>query len=234
MILYDAVKYEQGSEDWFKLRLGLPTASEFADILTDGGKLSSKAFKYACRLANEHFLRMPAQDLTGLQHIEHGKDMEPRAIQLYEFSLGVKTKKIGFITTDDGQMGASPDRLVDEDGCLEIKCPSGAIHIQYMAEGPGDKYRAQVQGQLLVTDRSWADFLSYHPCYPRVLIRTKRDEAYIAMMRRALKEFLQIKKEIIAKVEAAGYVHKAEKFTSVTDKELNQRGGPREFDEIVP
>lgn len=218
-------KYPQGSSLWVKARLGKPTASEFYRIVTPTGKLSSQADKYAYRLIYEELSKQPAQDLEGLEWIERGKEMEPKALIAYEFENEILTTECGLITTDDGEIGASPDRLVGEDGLLEIKCPSPQVHIQYMIEGPGDKYRPQVQGQLMVSEKSWADFMSFHPWMPRVLLRTPRDEPYIALLRKSLADFVELKKEMMAKILSMGVFTFPEPIIDVVEKELGRTAG---------
>ena len=44
---------EQGSEAWFKLRLGVPSASRFKDLLTPTGKPSMSSEKYMHELLAE-------------------------------------------------------------------------------------------------------------------------------------------------------------------------------------
>lgn len=225
MIIYDAKTFPQGSSAWVKKRLGKVTASEFHKIVTPTGKLSSQADKYAYRLIAEELMGQPAQDLSGLEWIERGVALEPRAVQLYEFEHDVITTEIGSIFTDDGEIGCSPDRLVGSDGLLEIKCCSPQVHIQYMIEGPDEKYRPQVQGQLLVSERRWADFLSYNPFMPRVLVRTPRDEPYIALLRKSLIEFVAIKKEMMAKILSMGAFTFPEPIIDVAEKELGKTAG---------
>lgn len=99
----------------------------------------------------------------------------------------------GFFTTDDGLTGASPDFIVGTDGDLELKCPAPQTHVGYMVRRAIDeKYKPQVQGQLYVTEREWADLQSYHPQFPTVIIRIARDEEYIAEMASALREFVDV------------------------------------------
>jgi len=44
---------------------------------------------------------------------------------------------------------ASPDGLVGEDGCLEIKCPNTATHIDtILGDEPAKKYYDQMQWQM--------------------------------------------------------------------------------------
>jgi hypothetical protein len=47
---------EQGSMDWYRLRMGIPTASQFHKIVTPGGKLSEQRHAYMYRLIAERLL----------------------------------------------------------------------------------------------------------------------------------------------------------------------------------
>lgn len=60
MILHDV---EQRSEAWHALRLGIPTASRFGDILTARGDLRTGETpkKYAAELVAERILGVPTQ-----------------------------------------------------------------------------------------------------------------------------------------------------------------------------
>src|SRR6476659_7528724 len=164
----------QRSPEWHALRLGKPTASEFHKIITPKtGKLSAQARKFACRLIAERLLNEPLDLLGGIEAIERGKAMEPDAVAQYEFAEEVETQPVGFVTTDDGLVGASPDRLiVGASAGLEIKCPLLPTHIGYWLDGPGDGYRPQVQGQLWVAEFEWLDFYSYYPQMEPVRLRT--------------------------------------------------------------
>ena len=70
-----------------------------------------------------------------------------------------------------------------DDGLLELKCPQEDTHLLYLARGvlPTD-YKAQVQGQLWVTGRAWADFMSYCPELPPFLIRVEPDPKFQAAL----------------------------------------------------
>ena len=195
---------EQGTEAWLALRLGIPTASMFSQILTPGGKLSKSARKYAYRLTAERILNRPLDSIEGLEWVARGKELEPDAVKLYEFEHEVRTIPVGFITTDDGRTGVSPDRLVGDVGLLEIKCPAPHTHIGYMLDGFGADYKPQVQGQLHVAEREWTDFLSYSDEMPRVILRTVRDEPYIQLLRDALDEFNDMREEMFVKALAEG------------------------------
>lgn len=183
---------EQGSIEWLQARIGIPTASGFEKIITPTGKASTQAEAYSEKLLAEYILGYPVETFYGNAHTDRGKELEPQAVKFYEVQKDVDTRPVGFCTDDARTMGASPDRLVGEDGLLEIKCPAPQTHVHYLLTGEIDKgYWPQVQGQLLVTGRKWVDWLSYHPEMPPVIIRVERDEEYLATMEKLLKEFTE-------------------------------------------
>lgn len=194
----------QGSPEWAALRLGRPTASEFARIVTPTGKLSEQARTYAHLLVAEELLGRSLVSLDELEWVARGKELEPEAARLYEFEKDMDTEPIGFITTDDGRFGASPDRLVGRDGLLEIKCPAPQTHVGYLIDGFSKKYAPQVQGQLLVSEREWTDWMSYHPEMPSKLVRVYRDEPYIALLRQALEIFCNMKDAMLEQARSSG------------------------------
>jgi hypothetical protein len=70
MIVHDCV---QGSEEWFRLRMGLATASEFATIITTKGRGGRET--YMRKLAGEILTGEPMSSYTNF-HMERGKEME--------------------------------------------------------------------------------------------------------------------------------------------------------------
>lgn len=185
---------EQGTADWFALRLGKPTASCFDQIVTPVKcDLSKSAWKYALRLCAERLLNMPTDTVEGVEWMMRGQNMEPDAVRQYEFTQEVKTQKVGFITDDSGRVGCSPDRIIldpsDVRAALEIKCPSPHVHLGYLLNGVADEYRPQVQGQIMIGELAYVDFYSFHPQCPPALIRTAADPDYIAKLAAALRQF---------------------------------------------
>lgn len=182
----------QGSTAWLKLRAGIPTASEFDRILTPTGKPSASAETYLQELLAERMMGRPI-DRMKTEWMERGNEMEQSAVDFYEFSRNAAIATIGFVTVDSGKYGCSPDRLIGEDGLLEIKAPSPGVHIQYLLfEDHKRKYYSQLQGQLLVTDRSYVDIVSYHPEMPTAVVRVHRDEEFIGKLTKALESFCEM------------------------------------------
>lgn len=190
----------QGSTAWLKLRLGIPTASSFDRIVTPGGKPSTSQDGYLRELLAEVIMGRPVE-MIQTSWMERGTDLEAEAVRYYEFERDVETVPVGFITTDDGSYGASPDRLVGEKALLEIKCPKAETHVGYLLfDDVQKKYFPQLQGQLLVTGREYVDIVSYHPDMPTAVSRVTRDDKYIETLERELIAFtgrLQAKVDIV-------------------------------------
>jgi putative phage-type endonuclease len=182
------INVEQRTTEWFAARLGVPSASNFERVITPGGKRSTQVEAYMNRLV--------ADILTGVseQHqpseaMMRGTELEPEARAYYELIAG-PVEEIGFCIHDDG-FGCSPDGVVG-DGLLEIKCPLAHTHVEYLRAGHlPSTYIPQVQGQMLVMDKQWCDFLSYHPSMKPLLVRVNRDDKYCAMLHEALKELVR-------------------------------------------
>jgi hypothetical protein len=176
MIRHDCA---QGSEEWLQLRLGIPTASEFDRIITPKKlELASGSKSYMCLKLAEWMYGAPLEAFTS-GWMERGKALEPEAVRYYEMERECETEAVGFVTTDDGMIGASPDRLVGETGLLEQKCPALETHVGFMLDPQSlvAEYRIQVQGQLWVCGREWADMQSYSPGFPSVIVRVQREQA---------------------------------------------------------
>jgi len=185
----------QETPEWLQLRLGLPTASEFFKILSPGGKKSDQRDAYMYRLLAEKITGAPLENVE-TKWMHRGQEEQDSAIRAYELMTEMETDQIGFITNDLGTYGCSPDRLVGERGLAEFKTPLAQTQIAYLLakkpRTPDEKYKPQLQGQLLVAERDWVDIFAWHPTLASVLIRAERDEEYIALLENALKEFVDL------------------------------------------
>jgi hypothetical protein len=131
--------------------------------------------------------------------MERGKAMEEEARDLYAMVTETEPKIVGFIRND--AKGASPDALIGDDGLLEIKTRLPHLQIALLLSGeiPGE-HRAQLQGQLWVTERSWVDFVSYWPGLPLVRIRVERDDEYIKTLKECVGLFVVELAELTAEI----------------------------------
>jgi hypothetical protein len=186
------------TKEWWEARLGIPTASQFHRIITPGGKPSGQAREYLYTLVAERLMFETSQHRSvNTSWVERGNVLEPHALKKFEQVLynqkpprQFTLQKIGFITTDDGRMGCSPDALITGSvEAVEVKCPASHTHIGYLLDGPGTDYKPQVQGQLLIGEFDKIHFFSYHPCAPYYWAETGRDDKYIGTMDAILDEF---------------------------------------------
>lgn len=198
---------EQGSDAWISARLGIPTASNAHRIVTPKKcKLSKTATDYALRLCAEKLLNATSESSVQSPWMDRGRDLEPMAVKQYEWQLDVLTMPVGFVTTDDGLIGCSPDRLVlsDEKVAVEIKCPAPHVHLGYLLDGTTDDYKPQVQTQILVAELDRAHLYSFHERCPPVLIENKPDPEYQAKLRDALARFNENLAAMFARAKTLG------------------------------
>jgi len=210
---------EQGSAAWLRARLGIPTASQFHRIVTPAKwQLSKQARGYAFRLAAELLLNQVTESIEGIEWMERGQELEPAALRMYEFEQEVATAGVGFLTTDDGRIGATPDRLiVGKPAALELKCPAPWTHLQYMIDGFGADYLPQAQGQIFVGEFDFVVRYSYHPSMPPVLAHTFRDDEQQKMLRQALADFLDMRDEILERARRHGLFAERRRLATAVD-----------------
>jgi hypothetical protein len=186
------------TQEWWKARLGIPTASQFHRIITNGGKPSAQAREYMACLVAERLLGRTSQHRSvNTEWVERGNMLEPEALLKFQQVAYNKPpyrqfilKTVGFVTTDDGRMGCSPDAMIEGSvEAVEAKCPSDHVHMGYLLDGPGNDYKAQVQGQLLVGGWDKVHFFSYHPRMPYCWREIGRDKKYLALLKPMMDEF---------------------------------------------
>lgn len=192
---------EQGSPEWFAARAGIPTASEFATVLSRGRTGESKGRRtYMLKLAGERLTGQPMDSYSN-EHMERGKVMETEARDLYAMIREVDLQKVGFMRRGDA--GASPDSLVGSAGLIEVKTKLPHLQIDLLlANRLPPEHVAQVQGQLWISAREWCDFVSYWPGLPLFVTRVQRDEAYIATLAAAVADFNAELQDVINQIEA--------------------------------
>ena len=181
---------EQGTDEWFAARCGVITASEFATVLAKGrsGGESVTRRKYLLTLAYERITGEVAEKWEGNRHTERGKIMEEEARLAYSFRSDIEPQQVGFMRRLN--VGASPDSLIGKDGLLEIKTKLPHLQLDVLEKNRlPPEHVAQVQGQMLVSGRSWCDFVSYWPGLPLFVTRVQRDDEYIEKLCNALVEF---------------------------------------------
>jgi putative phage-type endonuclease len=187
---------EQGSDEWKQSRIGKATASRISDIVakTKTGYSTSRA-NYMAQLVVERMTNQVAESYSNAA-MEWGIENEEFARAAYEAKTGNMVDQVGAIDHPRIALSAaSPDGLVGDDGCLEIKCPNTATHIEtLLGDEPAKKYYDQMQWQMVCANRSWCDFVSFDPRMPAHLQlfvkRIERNDIYIAELESEVIRFL--------------------------------------------
>jgi putative phage-type endonuclease len=194
------LELEQRTDEWMQARLGIPTASNFDKIITTKGEPSKQAQKYMYRLAGER-LSGTTEETYQNAAMQRGCELEDEARAFYSLINDVEVKQVGFCLSDSGY-GCSPDGLIGEEGLIEIKCPQMATHVEYLIEGGLPiTYFQQVQGQLLVTERKWCDFISYYAGIKPLVVRVGRNETFIKALHGELVRFVFTLNETVRKLQ---------------------------------
>lgn len=196
--MMEVVDCEQGSTEWFAARLGVPTASMFSVLLSGRKDAKDKKTRttYMMKLAGEIITGEVSEGYTNV-HMERGKVMEDEARALYAFMTDADPVQVGFLKNFGA--GASPDSLIGDKGGLEIKTALPHIQVERLLSGTlPSEHKAQVQGNMWVSERDWWDFCSYCPKMPLFKIRVERDEEYMKEISEGVAEF---KKDLAAMVE---------------------------------
>lgn len=187
----------QGSEEWFALRRGRVTASNFSRIITPAkAAYSAQAKSYMRDLVVECFCPDYAK-FIGNKWTERGTEMEPEARKAFEKHTGAATEQVAFVTAEKWGhvVGCSPDSLIlnmigQPIAGLEIKCPSPFTHAEYIEDGTlPDQYKAQVHGSMAVTGLDEWHFFSYFPGLQPLHLIVTRDE-YTAKIEAAIDQFV--------------------------------------------
>ena len=193
----DRVAVQQGTPEWFQMRLGKVTASRVADILakTKTGPSASRQ-NYLIELALQRTTGIIQESYTNAA-MEWGTQTEPQARVAYEVNTNNFVDQVAFIDHPNiAWFGCSPDGLVSDRGLVEIKCmqPKGHWEVIKTKEIPKN-YWIQQQAQLSCTNREWNDYVGFNPIFPDksqlFIKRTYRDEVFITEMELEIKKFLE-------------------------------------------
>jgi predicted phage-related endonuclease len=207
-IQYNEDFVEKTKDEWHQQRLGKLTASRFEDLVTrdkSGKKPGVAAMKYVYEKVAELLTNAP--HIVTSQAMDWGNEMEAFARTKYTEITKNEVTQAGFFEYTE-MSGGSPDGLVDEDGIIEIKCPfNPANHIETIITNEVPvKYIYQIQGNLMVTDRKWCDYISYDPRVQEpslqiFIMRVHRDEEIINEIKERIEEISQLVKDLYEKLK---------------------------------
>jgi len=192
---FNPLEVEQGSYQWFQMRLGVITASHASDIISK--KNSAARSGYIAQLIAEIATGIPKEEVNA-KTLAYGKENEPKARQAYEFMSMESVSEIPFVYSTEFGMrcGCSPDGVITSKPVgLEIKCPfTTKVHIETLIDSVIKKeYQAQMDFSLLVTGLEAWEFCSFDPRMTRMQIHTipwERNDARLKTMHDAVSEFI--------------------------------------------
>lgn len=194
----EVFNFEQRSEEWYKIRLGVLTASNAATIAANGKGLETLCLSKAVELATGKVL-----DSYTNEDIERGIELEDKARSLYEITTGQTVTQVGFVKISPF-IGCSPDGLVGEKGLTEYKCKNYTNHFKRILGYPIEKeYDMQMQMQMAVTNREWCDYVCYNRDYPikaqLIITRVHRDDEKIKLIEKGLARGVDLIQEYLEK-----------------------------------
>jgi len=202
---------QRNNQRWMEERTKRLTSSNFGEVCKSTDRRDM--FKLAKRLMSPSCATGPA--------INHGVQYEAVAVSWYEEMYGVKTLDSGlFVSKEMPYLAASPDRIVNNNTLLEVKCPYSAkdqniseLTVPYLelenktlSLKQNHNYYYQIQGQLEITGRNMCHLLIFTLADKKV-ISIPRNPPFIQDMKDKLKSFyhLYFQNMFVDKVLYKGY-----------------------------
>lgn len=189
MKIYTQEDFPQLSPEWWGLRAGVPTSSDAKRIITaKTGAPSAGQAGYAAELCADMVCASPKyfsnKGRPINRHTDYGRDMEEEARRWFsqsEYCEGFDVCQVGFVTTDDGRFGASPDLMAGKGGRWafggEIKNVEPHKHAKLLVKGALPlEFKAQVHHCLAVTGLPYWYWISYSDLMDKLVIKVEPDE----------------------------------------------------------
>lgn len=171
-------------------------------------RLTASNFGQICKLTDRSNPVKLAQAFLEIKDINteainYGKVNEAVAVDKYEACTGLNTHPCGlFVCQSHPYLSASPDRVINSELLLEVKCPFSAREmmispetVPYLRTVDGrttldgnHNYFYQVQGQLLCSGASAVDFVVYTK-KDLCIVNIVRDDKFISEMLHKLSHF---------------------------------------------
>lgn len=204
-----AAQPTQHSLNWYRARLGKFTGSQVGRLMKrgKGGEYFAKdAMSYINEVVAERMLNPSVvyvdelfeeylfQATATSKAMTWGNGQEMNARGLYASLRKCKVTSCGAVEVEGTWFASSPDGvLLDEDGVIEIKCPTNTTHTVYMRnvhdaeslKAIKPEYYWQCMAHMAVTGASWCDWMSYCPFSKKPLhvVRIVRDDDALIELR---------------------------------------------------
>lgn len=196
---------EQGTEEWMEIRCGRLGGTAAAALLVNGRNrlgigagLQTLIYKNAAAL----IVGDEGENHTN-EWMVRGSELEADARMRYEQETFCEVEQVGYISNGD-YLGYSPDGMVENDGLIEIKCPSAAEFVRFADTLEIDPaHMAQMQWGMWLTGRKWCDYIMYHPDFhpgDLLVIRVEPDEETHATYDEKVQVYISEMDRILAKI----------------------------------
>lgn len=207
----------QRSDEWFALRLGMPTASKFATIMAEGkdGEASRTREAYMRKLAGE-ILTGEIDEEFKSEAMKRGVAMEPEALEWYERTHFVDLERVGFVRRtvhpplgEPFVSGCSPDARVPRKGkVIEVKTLRPDLLIEAVRKGAAGfpaKHRAQCQGSMWIDGAETCDLILFYRGWKSPPVFTiERDDKYIARLIEEVEKFVYEVGALVKDIKSRG------------------------------
>lgn len=195
----------QHSDEWIEARKGNITASRVGDIMKGArGKYLASRETYMMELATE-ILTGESAPFFETEAMAHGTATEPIARGAYEAITETWVTEVGFKYSEEFKMGASPDGLIGDKGCIEIKCPNTSTLLKLKASGKiNPKHLVQMNVVMLVWEREFCDYFMYDPRLPSnnyFMRRIERNETVVDGIKEEVLKFHVELMELVEKLK---------------------------------
>jgi putative phage-type endonuclease len=197
----------QGSPEWFAARAGKVTASNIAKVMSQGRSKNSESVtrtNYLWQIVAERMTGKPQESRFETEEMKWGKEQELFARAAYEMANDVLVRSVGLVIHPRFENGAaSPDGLIGDLGCQEIKCPNSDTHLGWIYDGiVPEKHKYQMDWQMACTEKDFCEFISFDPRVPEEVrlfqITYPRDQQRIDAIEAEVERFLS---EVYERIE---------------------------------
>ncbi len=179
---FKVIQLEQGTQQWLNWRHSGIGASDASTIMGENRFKSPDELLYE----KKHNLDTKPND-----KMRKGTALEPKARSLYQENTKKAVQPTCIQSTSHSWLIASLDGISsDYKNLVEIKCGESAYRQAARGIVP-DYYFGQLQHQLMVTGLDSLDYWCYWPGNKGILIKIKRDNAYIKRLFKQEDRFYQ-------------------------------------------
>lgn len=212
---------QQGTQEWFEIRCGKITGSiakyfikqDTLAIKTGRKKdeISQTVYDNIFKLIGQERVIYDENDFLEFPSIpsyakERGFAGEMDAINFYQEQKLETVQKCGFIESDCGNFGFSPDGLI-QDGFIEIKTINSGKHLKVKYYGINDflideEYYTQIlMGFFINPNFKFCDYIIHTGSFKNInerfsVFRITRNEEHIKTFKNSLQEIIVIKNSI--------------------------------------